>query len=526
MIAQYAELDLIWQKVKNDTTGKVADDYKAGIRETQLQLLVRIRRLAGDKTRELIRAAIIQSRRTRLPKKERRDTKPREAPSSEVATASTAAAIAPSTSNEASRAQPSPGSFDVDSAVNISNRQIIHELAIDSNFRLKRHKRNKLEQFVEDTAKRAFWDLMKEDIAEGKLEKWIPSLAETVRSKILRLLEPSKSLYREVSDSIDVELIRQQCAAGSYDHEKLIAYVLDLLPRICSPARDEEVQALRAATNEEYTKRLQRLLDVLEDLQLDHANFILHIMRPQVIPEAVPYEQRFFADDLAQNRTSLTKTRSWLLEAKSQLPADANAKEIHAHAFLNLLFADEISDAAIPETMHLDHGRIRETRESLRTTYLGGAIVVTTKTILRRDLRSTWKDLQTCVTALLSGESNHEQIAGGVKEFLESTTATPQSAREAVYKAIVRILSRGADDPVVRVVKNRIRTFLKERLLADASAERVRLAAGAGELLAGWGVGEWIGEMAALTEKVQAWRGIDTAVFAKWYNEILGVATA
>lgn len=518
MVAQYAELDLIWQKVNNDTTGRVAGDYKEGIRENQLLLLVRIRRLAGDRTLELIRSAVKEARRTRLPKKEKRDLKPREIPSSEAATASTAAAMAQDSEPTPTEGQPLANSFEaVSDGGMLNNRQIIHELALDPNFRLERRKPNKLEQMIESVAKRAFWDTMREDMAEGKLEKWIPSLAETVLAKILRLLEPSKSLYREVSDSIDVQLIRQQCAAGSYDHEKLISYVLDLLPRICSPARDQDVQSLRAATNEEYTSRLQRLLDVLEDLNLDHVNFLLQVMKTQLLPQAIPYEQRAFAADLAAHHTTLTTTRSWLLNAKSQLTANTPPKEIHTHAFLNLLFSDD----PLPETMHLDHARIASTRESLHSITRAGAIAITTKTILRRDVRSTWKDLQSRITALLAAGNTHEHVATGVKEFLESTTATPPATLESVQKAILRILGRGAEDPVVRVVTGRVRGFLKERLLADTSVERVRLESGAAEQLAGWGIGEWFGEMAGLTEKLKVWKGVDAAVYEQWYAEIL-----
>ncbi|KAI5784600.1 T-complex protein 11-domain-containing protein [Geopyxis carbonaria] len=528
MLAQYAELDLIWQKVKDDVTGGVAEDFKEGIRENQLILLVRIRRLAGERTRDLIRKTVKEARRTRLPKKPKGDTKPREAPSSDVVTVSATIPVEPqpepSLPQEPAQVQ-SQASFDTVSTQNgPSNREIIHELALDRDFRLKPRKRNSLEQMVEDIARKAFWDTMRGDITEGKLEKWIPVLADTVRSKILRLLDPKGALHRAVSDSIDVQLITQQCHAGSYDHEKLLTYVLDLLPKICSPARDDDVKALCEANSEDYTSRLQKLFDVLEAMQLDHSNFLLMLSAMQIIPEAVPYEKRMFAADIAAGRTSLDVTRTWLLAAKSELPAGSDPKVIHTYAFLNLLFGLESLDTSkIPETFHLDHHRIIDTRKILQTVVLGGAISVTIKTLLRRDVRGLWKDLKARVNTLLSADSTHEQVAEGVRVFIESTGAVPNSTLDAVKNAVLRILSRGREDPVVRVVGNRIRGFVKERLLASSSAEKVRLAAAAGEALAGWGVGEWIGEVGSVVDLAQVWRGIDIQVAGQYYNQILGV---
>ena len=421
----------------------------------------------------------------------------------------------------------------------LSNRQIIHELSLDRDFRLRRRKRGGLEAVVQDAARAAFWDTMRLDIAQGKLEKWIPALADTVRSKLLRLLDPKGSLHRAVADAIDIDLIAQQCRNGSYNHEELIAYVLDLLPKICSPARDQDVRALRAQdSSDDYISRLQKLLDVLEAMQLDHANFLLMLSAPQVIPEAIPYEQRLFAADLEAGRTSLTRTNAWLLAAKQQLPPAAGARAIHTHAFLNLLFGLEpLQPEHIPETFHLDHQRLADTRQTLRAVILGGAVVLAVKTLLRRDVRGSWKELKSCVAALLllqtpsssssssssSSQSTPHGLADAVRQFVLETTATPPAMLDAVRDAVARICRRGTADPVVRVVCNRVRGFVHERLTASNSQDKVRLAATTGEVLTGWGVGEWMGELAGVVERAIVWIAVDRGVSAGFYNRLLGV---
>ena len=264
-------------------------------------------------------------------------------------------------------------------------------------------------------------------------------------------------------------------------------------------------------------------MDVLEAMQLDHANFLLMISAPQVIPQAIPYERKLFGADLEAGRTSLVKTRAWLETAKAQLPAGSTPTEIHMHAFLNVLFSlDPLVEEDIHETWHLDHQRVKDIRDVLRTVILGGSIVLTVKTLLRRDVRGAWKEAASCVSTLLRvGAGAPKEVADGVRMFVESTTATPPSTLEAVKTAITRILERGVADPVVRVVCNRLRGFVRERLVERRSAERVRLAAGAGETLAGWGVGEWMGVVGGVVENVGVWVEVDRGVSGEWYNEIL-----
>ncbi|KAH0602411.1 uncharacterized protein H6S33_008750 [Morchella sextelata] len=556
MVAQYAELDLIWQKVKDDTEEHVAADFKEGIRENQLILLVRIRRLAGEKTRGLIRQAVKEARRTRLPKKEKGDTRPRETPSSSesntVSTAVTAASRVANTpaspiTDQASvpiaappTADPTHDAFSqFSTSGTLSNRQIVHELALNRDFKLTQRQKPPLEQLVEREAKRAFWDLMRDDVLHNRnLTKWLPPMAHSVKSKLLHLLDPAGALHRTIADAIDMDLIAQQCEHGTYDHERFFAFVLGLLPRICSPARDAEVQAL-LSHNGDYIDRLQRLFDVLELLQLDHANFLLMMSAQYVIPEAAPYERRLFAADIEAGRTSLTRTTAWLLAAKAAKMAEAAARDteganhpksrpapiqIWNHAYLALiatLDTTPLTAETAPETLHLDIDRLNGFRAAFRAIVLGAAITITTKNLLRRDVRSAWKALKERVAALLAENEREGALAEGICAFLTETVATPKSVLGHVAGAVGRIVARGGGDPVVRVVAGRVRGFVGERLGAEGSRERVRLATGGGETLAGFGVAEWIGEVGGLVEGVVGCGGVNRDVYREWYDAVL-----
>lgn len=557
MVAQYAGLDLIWQKVKDETDEHVAADFKEGIRENQLMLLVRIRRLAGEKTRVLIRQAVKEARRTRLPKKEKGDTRPRETPSSSeansVSTAVESAVVAPHSpiasepdalselSSGAQRQQTAQVFSQLESGGMLRNRQIVHELALDRTFKLTPRKKGGFEQMVEREARRAFWDTMREDVLlRGELVKWIPGMAESVKGKLLHLLDPNGSLHRTISDSIDTTIIEQQCRAGSYDYEKFFSFVLGFLPKICSPARDADVQALVNDTGD-YIQRLQSLFDVLELLQLDHANFLLMMSAQYVIPEAIPYERRLFTADLEAAQTTLTRTTNWLLTAKEQKLAEAaantpSATEIYNHAFSTLIMTLDTTIVTVltaPETLHLDIDRINIFRKDFRQIVIGTAICLTIKNLLRRDVRSAWKPLKERVATLLSAlppsptAADTKDLAEGVCSFLTETVACPKPVLAHVASAVVRIAGRpGHDvadqDPVVRIVAKRVYGFVAARLDAQGSKERVRLATGGGDTLTGFGMAEWIADVGVYVERAGTCASWNRECYSQWYDAILG----
>ncbi|KAG0633378.1 T-complex protein 11-domain-containing protein [Tuber brumale] len=564
MVAQYAELDLIWQKVKDDTEEHVASDFKEGIRENQLLLLVRIRRLAGERTRALIRQAVKDARRTRLPRKEKGDTRPRATPTAsdgnsvstdtKVESSSVSSGAATASLSPADSPQPPETPVGVadqsrfppmENSAIFSNRRVVHELALDKDFKLGARKKGGLERVVDEQARRAFWDAMKEDVLErGELARWIPGMARSVKEKLLRLLESTGSLHRMISDSIDIQIIEQQCRAGSYDHEKFFSFVLSILPKICSPARDEDVQALISDTTSDYIHRLQRLFDVLELLQLDHANFLLMMSAQYVIPEAVPYERRLFAADLEAGRTTLTQAKRWLLKAKEEKLQEARSRdpeginhpsnrlpstEIYNHAFASLVMSlgGPLTLQEVPETFHLDIERIRTYREEFRSLVLGAAMGLTIKNLLRRDVRSSWKPLKDRISADLSSETPLEPpaIAQDLCTFLRETVATPKQVVSHVTSAITRIATRSGSqehqDPVVRVVSSRLHGFVLARLNAGTSKEKVRLATGGGDTLTSFGMAEWISEVGAFVERSAALTDLNRNCYAVWYDGIL-----
>ncbi|KAL7272011.1 hypothetical protein RUND412_005201 [Rhizina undulata] len=409
----------------------------------------------------------------------------------------------------------------------MSNRQIVHELALDREFKLQLRKRSGIEKAVEEQARKAFWDVMREDVLQrGDLAKWIPGMAESVKSRLLRLLDAKGSLYAYINDSIDIKIIEQQCHAGAYDYERFFRFVLDILPRICSPARDEAVKALVDDTGD-YIERLQKLLDVLELLQLDHANFLLMMSASHVIPEAIPYERRLFSADLEAGNIGLERTRRWLTKAREEKEEESrnrdpegnggpnntpSATEVYNYAFVGLTMKlEKLKTEDIPETFHLDVDRLLTIREEIKNIVVGASITLTIKNLLRRDIRSAWNPLKERLLPLLEAKKSPAELTADMVAFVQETVAVPPTLQNHILAAVNRLGKPGAceTDPVVRVMARRLRDFVSARLNADNAKERVRLVAGGGEALGSLGMAEWIGEVGQMVEKLGGLAGFN-----------------
>lgn len=560
MINQFVELDLLWQKVKDDSEPQVALEFKDSIKENQMMILSRMKTIGGNRATEMLKKAIQKARR-KLRQKQA-DKKPRA-----VATEPEAANTQPPSLDmhsamqrveEGARAdEDSTLSYQVDDETRfkLSNRQIAHELALDRNFRFQERSKSQIEQTIEYQAKKAFYDIMREDIDNGELEKWIPSMAETVRQKLLRMLPPKSSVYQTVSSVIDIELITQQCRAKTYDHVGFFNFVYSLLPKLCSPARDEALKELvnEEAQNQDYITRLEKMLDFLELMQLDHANYLLMVAAPHIIPEAIRYEQISFADDLDAGRLTLNNTKAWLKDIVEKRVSELQARDVENvnhprqrpsvlslvnQAYISLLVSlNPITAAPIPETFHLDLDRMQKLHSDVHKVVVSSAMLLTIKSLLRKDARTAWRLLREKIIELVENEpfsTTPETRADKLVEFIRvdlAVTPTEQqlthirSASARLFAQVSRATMGDTTalnaDPVVKVMLSRLQSFVLARLNAQSPKDKVRLASSASETLTSFGMAEQINEIGVLVQEILNLATVNRECYGKWYEEIV-----
>ncbi|CAN9201879.1 unnamed protein product [Alternaria alternata] len=558
MVASFVSLDEIWQSVKDATVDEVANEYRNGIRDNQAILLSKIKKLAGpDKALTLIRKAIRESRRSRPKKRLAGDTvRPRvasdstpESPLSADSAAKQAEAASELAASGQSGLQDSTAqghqaqSLSKVFTVVPDNRILVHELSIDKDYRIDPSPTADLR----DALNRELCDAMRRGFEEGDSTNWTAAMAENIRGKLLRLLKPGNSMHTLISETLDPEHISRQCSQGVFSYGKFFDFIASILPKLCAPFRDTEVQLLAEELQEEgelstMIEKLFKVLHIIDLLSLDYSNFLLMNAAPTLVKEAVGYEQRMFTQDLEENNLTLDRTRRWWRSAAVNMHTEADrrdpwnqanpinrptAHKIYARGLVDLAIATPpLRGSELPETLELDRARISRIREdALRITTIGG-ILLTAKNLLKRDVRAQWKSEANKMWLVLkeNGYMSDPSTPSKISSLLESSRNMPPSTRSQLSSTITRLLTQAEagklSDPVMKVLFQRLKTHIFNRVSASSSGERVKAASTATEGLATTGLPEFVSQVADICEQLGKVGEVDRKCHGKWYEEI------
>jgi T-complex protein 11 len=556
LIQDFVSLDAIWQSVKDDTDGKVADDYLHAIRDNQVQLVARLRKLAGpERANLLIRKAIRDSRRQKpvQRRKQIEDVRPRVASADRVlpnlnntdtdATSSASSDPIP----ELSPSLPSPTGLEVKSMPQVSqyfstimpsNRIVTHELVIDKEYRIDNSSQS---QFREEM-NRKICGWMRDAFEKGQGDKWTVATAAHVRHKLLNLLAGSRgqgSMYQLISDTLDPDLIQRQCAQGVFSYQNFFNFMSTILPKLCAPVRDEEVKAvaedLRQFGNlDEMIAKLFKVFHIIDVLALDYSNFLLSNVAAKLIKEAPEYERRQFAKDFEEGKITLQKTKRWwnnatvnvLTEIDRQDPRSRpTSQKIYARGLVDLAIATSpLRDSDVPETLDLDKSRIARMREQSVRIAVIGSILLGAKNLLKRDVRSQWRAEANRMWDTLKGGYDEASIAQRILSIIEAAHTLPPATKSQLQATIARLLAQAAagrlTDPVAKVLFTRLRTHVFARISAASSNERVKGVSTASESLATAGLPEFGAIVGAVVQLLNRISDADREAHGGWYEMI------
>ncbi|KAL8770314.1 MAG: hypothetical protein Q9209_003950 [Squamulea sp. 1 TL-2023] len=529
MLAQFVELDAIWQSVKNDKDGHVAEDYREGIQQNQTLLLVRLKRLAGaDRAMKMVKEAIRRSRKAKGKRKPVGDVRPRAAslPSAD-ATATTLTPI------EASVSGIDAGALEIGkreaTPLLPDNRTIMHELAINKEYRIDIKPRTDMRENVIQAVSAK----MRQGFESGVGDLFVVAMAETIREKLLSLVVPGKSLHTLISESLDTAMIANQVKMGAFSYQQFFTFMNSLLPKICAPVRDAEVKALAEDQTEDPIERLAKLNYVVDLLSVDHANFYLQMKAPLLVKEAMGYEQRCFANNYGSE--SLSRTSRWWSGAKrvteeemarrsagnASTPANrVTLDKIYMQGLVDLAVGvAELQEVDIPETLELDRSRITRMRVDILRIVVIGAVLLTAKNLMRRDVRSQWKEQAQRMWELSFGDTQAFITA------IESRYALPPTTKVQLTGTTERILldgrNRQVSHPVVKVLLQKIKTHVYARLSASSAEERVKAASSASQVLSSGGLAEFIVQIGAMVDELQKVADVDREAHGKWYDDVV-----
>ncbi|XP_032686527.1 T-complex protein 11-like protein 1 isoform X2 [Odontomachus brunneus] len=313
------------------------------------------------------------------------------------------------TQNEMQNRQPTPNfmmggltgasppkfvSFDeiVKAANGMKNMALAHEIAVDKNFQLQKlePEDGSFHRRVKEIMHKAFWNLLAEQLAEDPPDySHALVLLKEIKESLDELVPPQNSKIKDnIREVLDLDLIKQQTEKGVLDFHHYAQYIISIMSKICAPVRDEKIRELTQQTD--IIETFKGVMELLQLMRLDLANFTITMMRPNIIASSIEYEKAKFAEFLKINSNGLQYTERWLLRhfdpekiTDSSTSSTGNIRQLtHSlltEAYLDLLEWDFSPDA---ETLMLDQGRLLELRDiTSRLSVVGAVILLINNTI-------------------------------------------------------------------------------------------------------------------------------------------------
>ncbi|KAH6616181.1 T-complex protein 11-domain-containing protein [Chaetomium sp. MPI-SDFR-AT-0129] len=576
MVMQFVELDAIWESVKDTTDGSVDQVYKESIRNNQLILLVRIKKLAGaSKGKQLVADAVKAARKTRA-KKPVGDTKPRVADQSVTETAmgvlgveathergQTQAPTPPTTPSR--RPEPFKVSVVVPNAKSLlpDNRIVVHELAINKEFRTEPQEYHEQQEHLLAPLFQEMRATMETDNQEAHFFLLLKA-AELIRDKLQRLVKSGNSMHTFIGELLDTDIAKRQFAMGSFSYEKFFHAMGTLLPKLCAPVRDEEVKTLaeEKLSQGSYVDRLEALNSFIDVMLSDYANYLLQLAAPQLVEQASAYEAKAFSNDLEAGHHDLSAAIvAWraarakvLAETARRDPEGINhpasrptANRIYAQLLVDLFTqVAPVKREAVPEMLLLDHKRILEAGRLTRRIITAGAILLQCKNLLKRDVRAPWRNEAQRILAVLEKRDNpratdmtQDVAAEGIVAALEAGRSMPAATKRHLRGLVHKFLSASAEsavagteeaaattatgeprEPVLRLLLGRLRGHVLARLAAASASEKVKATSTAGEKLAGLGLAEFVDKVRDMVDMMGRVSVVDRDAHGVWWDQV------
>ena len=117
-----------------------------------------------------------------------------------------------------------------------------------------------------------------------------------------------------------------------------------------------------------------------------------------------------------------------------------------------------------------------------------------------------------------------EDVAAKALSIIESSKPMPAATKVQLQGTITRLLPQAESgkftDPVVKVLFQRLKTHIFNRLSASSSGERVRAASSAGEGLATSGLAEFIGQVGEIVDVLTRVSDLDRKSHGAWYEQV------
>nr|XP_036876331.1 T-complex protein 11-like protein 1 [Manis javanica] len=429
----------------------------------------------------------------------------------------------------------------LETAKGVTNMALAHEIVVNGDFRIK-----PVELLQDSLSNRSTApDGFTAEFYEKFKEELIHILLKVLKKTLLSFLLPGHTRLRnQITEVLDLDLIKQEAENGALDISKLAEFITGMMGTLCAPARDEEVKKLKDI--KEIVPLFRAIFSVLDLMKVDMANFAVSSIRPHLMQQSVEYERKKFQGLLEKQPNSLDFVTQWLEEAaddlmkekyKNALPAGGEATDcagsplpspaaVQNHAYLKLLKWDHLQ-RPFPETVLMDQSRFQEFQLRLEQLTILGAVLLVTFSMAAPGISSqadVAEKLKMIVEILLTDmhlPSFHlkdalttigEKVCVEVSSCLSLRGLTPFTTdKEMVLKGQIQAVA-SPNDAIRRIVGSRILVFL-ETYLASGHQKPLPTVPG--------GLGPVQNELEEVAIKFVRLVNYNKMVFSPYYDAIL-----
>ncbi|NXJ13814.1 T11L1 protein, partial [Odontophorus gujanensis] len=434
----------------------------------------------------------------------------------------------------------------METAKGVTNMALAHEIVVNGDFQIKPAElpEHSLEKKVRDIVHKAFWDCLEAQLKEDPptYDHAIKLLGEIKENLLSFLLPGHTRLRNQITEVLDLDLIKQEAENGALDIAKLVEFVIGMMGTLCAPARDEEIKKLKDI--HEIVPLFRAIFSVLDLMKMDMANFAVSSIRPKLMQQSAEYERKKFQEFLEKQPNSLDLVTEWLQEAADDLAklrykklpplssaaGDASAlcsSAIQNQAYLKLLKWDH-ANRPFPETVLMDQSRFQEIQLELEQLLVAGTVLLVTFSAAGAaliDVPGFAEKIKTIVKVLLTGmhlpsfnlkeslATIGEKVCAEVNSCLSQHGFAPFTAeRETVLKGQIQAVAN-PDNTICKLIDSRIQKFL-ENYLASSYHKAVPAAPG--------GLGPIQRELEEIAVKYVRLVNYNKMVFSPYYDTILG----
>ena len=365
----------------------------------------------------------------------------------------------------------------------------------------------------------------------------------------MSLLNENGAVHGEISEVLNHEFLVHQIKNKVFELHKVTHYIVSKMLQLCAPVRDAEIRLIENSSS--MGAALVNILDMIQVLKLDMANFRLETIKPFLKNEAIGFEHKKFKEALENKNVKLENTRVWLERAFEQLKntvEQRNPEQIENlelkfkfsrvldQAYLSLLFSPTAIDpSTLPETLKLDASRLFSFQNELQAVAVTAAVVHLAQNlvpVLKRESLVLKQLAKNMFRLLNESTTNLETISGLIvdtanqvlhqqsKQMAELSNLTsnptaqklvelPQEKITLVHSMVEKTLS--LKDPFLNVICRRIEKITR-LYLEDEGKKR-------GFASNGLGIVEQ--ELETLLKKIGMVTKYNRNVYGEYYDQLL-----